>query len=288
MIPEKISRYLTSAAAHPDRTLIALFSELTRIPVCVDLHMAGEESSFVGMLPEAISRYLYLMEGIRDYEPETQIMMRKIINSGDTVLIAGAHIGTHTIKAKQLTGVEGVVVGFEPSPDTFRMLRQNSESRGIVAEPVAIANHGTTEITMTIFDTRHSAWNSGANARSHNFNKWNPKTVAVSATTLDAYCEGHKLTPNVLILDLENGEMDALLGGENIIRSALPSIIIECGDLGREDHNSTNACLSLLESWGYELHEVSSQSGDLIKHQLLSSYPDDFPNVLALPRSKYS
>jgi len=281
---EKISRYLGSACTHPGRALIAGFSEVTRIPILVDFNIDGD-GLIRGELPDSIVRYMYLMEGKRGYEPETVLMMEKVIKEKNIVMVVGAHIGIHAIRAKQLVGDEGMVFGFEPTPETFNILQLNCRDRGIIVEPRAVTKSDIDKIKMTAFDVRHSAWNSGLEPRSKRTGCWNPKKLKVPATSIDVYCNDWFIKPDVLILDLENGEMDALLGGEKTIRANMPSIIIECGDLGREKENSTNACLSLLKSWGYVLLETDSQTGKLCRHEVMVDYPDDYPNVLAVKKS---
>lgn len=286
MISEKVSRYFNSALLRPNRALVAGFSEITNIPLLIEFQVEGDKQPLIGKLPDAISRYMYLMEGIREYEPETTIMMKKMIKPGDTVLIIGAHIGVHAVLAKHLAGKEGIVIGFEPTPETFSLLQKNCEHRDIVIESMAITTHDVKEIKMTTFDTRHAAWNTAVRVRSNKSNCWRPKDMVVPATSIDSYCETKEFFPDIFILDLENGEMGALLGGEKVIRSRKPNIIIECGDSGREQHNSTNACLSLLRRWGYEFYEVNSQTGNFFIHEVKPSYPNDYPNVLAIEKSK--
>lgn len=287
MIPERITRYLNSAVKHPERTVVAGACEITRVPLPVHFRMSGDDMPIFGKLPDSISRYMYLMEGIREYEPETSMMIRHIIKPRSTSLVIGAHIGLHAILAKQYAGREGVVIGFEPTPATFSILQKNCKPRGIETEQLAITKNGVDTIEMTLFDVRHSAWNSGVMARSKNPERWRPKKVSVPATSIDAYCSTRKLAPNALILDLENGEMDALLGGQNQINLSKPNIIIECGDLGREERNNTHACLSLLSEWGYGLFEANMANGsDFYNHELRTKYPDDYPNILAIHSSK--
>lgn len=287
MIPERITRYFNSAIKHPERTVIAAISEITSVPLPVHFRMNGDSLPVSGKLPDSISRYMYLMEDIRDYEPETSMMIRHIVKPGNTSLVIGAHIGLHAILAKQYAGCEGVVIGFEPTPATFSLLEKNCKPRGIETEQLAITKNGVDTVEMTLFDIRHSAWNSGVTARTNKPERWRPKKLSVPATSIDSYCSTRKLAPDVLILDLENGEMDALLGGQNQISLHQPNIVIECGDLGREEKNNTHACLSLLSEWGYILFETDlANGGKFYNHELKTKYPDYYPNVLAIHSSK--
>ncbi len=284
MKKEQAFGYISSIVKHPDRFAVAVFSELARFPIPIQFAMIGESKNVEGILPDAISRYMYLMEGIREYEPETTEIIRRVVKSGDTVMVAGAHIGVHAILAKQKAGEAGIVVGFEPTPNTYQILKRNCANRNIITEPVAITG-GAESVEMTIFDVRHSAWNSGVAARTKTLNKWSPRTITVSGVTIDKYCSAKQLIPNVLILDLENGEMDALKGGEQTIHRITPRILIECGDLGRSRENSTNACLSLLSEWGYNLFEPDRSSNGVRQHKIMTTYPDDYQNILAVHNS---
>lgn len=284
MHTEKYTRYIHSALKHPERTIVAAASEITHITKPIQFHIQGDTQPISGTLPDSITRYMYLMEGLRPYEPETTGAMRRIIQPGDTVLVIGAHIGVHAILAKQLTGTEGVVVAFEPTPETYAILDKNCQPRNIRTEPLAVTKHGTDSIDMTLFDTRHSAWNSAKTARSAKPEQWNPRRLTVRATSVDAYCAINGLRTDVLIIDVENGEMDVLRGGETSIQSDNPTIIIECGDLGRTEENNTRVCLSLLSGWGYALFDIERDTGILRPHTVRISYPDDYPNVVAVKR----
>ncbi len=286
MNQEVFSRYYHSALKHPERTVIAATSEITRIPISVQFRMSEDPLPIFGVLPESISRYMYLMEGIRPYEPETSLVMQKIVKPGSTTFVIGAHIGVHAILAKHLSGGEGTVIGFEPTPETYALLEKNCHPRNIQTEQVAITRTGIPSVEMTVFDVRHSAWNSAKAARKSPSFHWNPNTITVEATSIDAYCAAKKVQPDVLILDLENGEMDALIGGQTTILSTKPSIIIECGDLGRDACNSTHACLALLQEWGYALFDIDPTNGETHPHQIRDSYPDYYPNVAAIDESK--
>jgi FkbM family methyltransferase len=63
-------------------------------------------------------------------EFEIQVV-RRFINPGDTVIDAGANIGTHTIAFADLVGPTGRVHAFEPQRRSFHMLAGNVALNGI-------------------------------------------------------------------------------------------------------------------------------------------------------------
>lgn len=277
---EAVLDYLHIAVSHPDRVLMAAYAELTGTAIPITFPMSGESHPVAGVLPDLVSRYMYLRNERREYEPETAQMLRAHIGPGDTVFVIGAHIGVHAILAKQRVGSAGKVVAFEPSPDTYTLLKDNCSTRDIVAEHMAISS-GARQLDMTIFDTRHSAWNCRGGARDKAAGSWSPRKISVPATSIDAYCEENGLHPKMLLLDLENSEKEALVGAAHTIQRLHPKIIIECGDLGRSEENSTHACLTFLKNFDYQLWEIDPHSGLQKEHVIQSSYPDYFPNLLA-------
>ncbi|MBP9817629.1 FkbM family methyltransferase [Candidatus Shapirobacteria bacterium] len=282
MNPDKLFKYALAAVKHPGRMIVCAYSEVTRKRVDVCFNIEGHPDPISVFLPDSIGRYLYLMGSFEEYEPETNMMLDQIVKRGDTAMIVGAHIGTHAIKTKRLVGETGTVVAFEPTPNTYGFLQKNCLKIGIKTENMAVTNGKDQRIDMVVFDERHSAWNSSFTPRSSNWQKWQPRTVSVPAVSIDVYCDNHELETDILLLDMENGEREAIVGSTNQILEHQPSIIIECGDKGRSADNSTRACLQLLESYDYSLYEADMVNNKLVRHKIKQEYPDEYQNVLAL------
>lgn len=95
------TRYARAAVRHPNRAIKAALSELTgfrrTVNICLGDVWGGD---ICGELPDRLTRFLYMMDGIKEYEPETRAMMNHVVGEGDTVLVVGAHIGTYAVYAR--------------------------------------------------------------------------------------------------------------------------------------------------------------------------------------------
>ena len=60
------------------------------------------------------------------WEPEETPEFVRFIRAGDFVIDAGANFGHYTFTAAQLVGPAGLVIGFEPHPDVFKLLAANA------------------------------------------------------------------------------------------------------------------------------------------------------------------
>lgn len=66
-----------------------------------------------------------------DYEPQTQRIFKQIVKPSMTVVDIGAHIGYYTLLSAKLTGANGRVYAFEPTPSLFSLLQKNIKINGL-------------------------------------------------------------------------------------------------------------------------------------------------------------
>ena len=79
------------------------------------------------------------------YEPETVAYLQRHVRPGDVALDVGANFGYYTILFSQLVG-HGWVHAFEPNPDCYKVLKQNTRFRTNVVtyDTAASDKNGTT------------------------------------------------------------------------------------------------------------------------------------------------
>jgi FkbM family methyltransferase len=61
------------------------------------------------------------------YEPATVAWVKRLVTKGMTVCDVGAHVGYFTRRLAHLVGHEGLVIAFEPQPETVSFLRKNTQ-----------------------------------------------------------------------------------------------------------------------------------------------------------------
>ncbi len=65
-------------------------------------------------------------------EPGLVAVMKSVIREGNVVIDIGANVGTYTLLALQSIGSRGLVVGYEPTPRVFDVLKNNVRINGFL------------------------------------------------------------------------------------------------------------------------------------------------------------
>jgi FkbM family methyltransferase len=144
-------------------------------------------------------------------------IMKKEVKKGDTVLDLGANIGFYTLFLADLVGPGGRVFAFEPSPETFSILKKNVEANSygnIVLEQKCIADKsGAEEFFM------YNDLGSHFSSLSGNIYKMSKRITSVRTQTvsLDDYFNNYSGRIDFIKMDIEGAENRALIGMKNII-----------------------------------------------------------------------
>lgn len=178
---------------------------------------------------------VYITSG-GNYESSEVRFCERTLTAGGTMLDVGGNIGLYALLGAKLVGPTGRIHSFEPEPRNAARLRANVALNGFanvdVVEAAVYSSSGT--VVLNVFDSRFNAWHSlgrpelpdPADAR---------RTVApaetreVAAVTLDDYCKQHGITSiDLLKLDVEGAEVDALLGARRLLGSrAVRALLFE-------------------------------------------------------------
>jgi FkbM family methyltransferase len=144
--------------------------------------------------------------GIKNWEPYTSELFKKVIKPGSTVLDIGAHHGYFSLLAARYVGTEGKVYAFEPAEANFLILKKNVDLNNLSnVIPVNLAVSDTN--TLMSFYYRQETGVTGSLFAS---NKPNESTVPVECVTIDGYLPGKRV--DVLKMDIEGAEPNALKG----------------------------------------------------------------------------
>ena len=184
------------------------------------------------------------------WEPEVIGAVTATIKSGMTVVDIGAHIGYYTLLFAKCVGPNGRVVAFEPLPVNFELLKRNIQLNELpyvqtFSQAVFSRNE---EIILTVpDDLPHSGDASVYHSRG-------TKQFRVPAIALDTFCDSSGLRPDILKMDVEGAEYEALLGAAETIAKCHPKLLIE---LHHFDGNlAAHPVPGLLASWGYRIQWI--------------------------------
>lgn len=158
----------------------------------------------------------------------------------------GANMGTHGIPLDTVAGETGTVVCFEPHRKTFDALVENIErndAERVVAERLALgATSGEAELYVEEDEPgvgSHSLIRRATEIQT---------TEKVKILTGDEYVEANGLTPDLMKIDVEGGELSVLRGFPWTLSEHKPSLIVEV-----HGGVSTDEVQGLLEEYGYSL-----------------------------------
>jgi FkbM family methyltransferase len=210
-----------------------------------------------------------------NYEPLLEYCNR-LVTKGAVVIDCGANQGIYACAFGALVGPRGRVYAFEPQAYAVEALCRNIELNGfahVSVEQVAISNgNGTAMLDLS----------SGPVSASILRNMGGGRMISVPTLSLTSFAERVDLRRLDLIkMDIEGAEYDALVGAIPIIARFKPTIVLEATprDILVPVEKRWNAIVELLTSYGYAMHRFN-ESGRLKKTDQLADFD---PDVVFLP-----
>jgi FkbM family methyltransferase len=193
---------------------------------------------------------------LRFLEQETQ--------PGDTYIDVGGHIGLDAFIVARALARHGRVVCFEPSPDSAALIRSGAAVNGF-SEQVEVVECGLANEEGRLLlraDPRMPAGDSGVRSR---YNE-GPVVVNARLRRFDDWANDAKLHRiDIVKLDVEGGEYDALLGmSKSLIKFRPRAVIVEVTEYRlRQAGTTTDKIDKALADCGYE------RSGDIFVENVL-------------------
>ena len=159
-----------------------------------------------------------------DYESGNYNFLKEQVKPGMHIIDVGAHLGLFSSVSAQLTGPEGKIVCFEPTPGTFKLLQQTlklNHCSNVTAVQAAISKK---EGSATFYVGNTDANNS--NSLVKNKAESEISGYEVKLTTIDKAVQQYQLSPSLIKIDAEGAEMDALRGAVRTIKDHMPMLIL--------------------------------------------------------------
>lgn len=178
-----------------------------------------------------------------NHEPEVQEFLAKVLRPGMVYYDAGANVGFFAVIAARLVGPSGHVVCFEPLPENARQIEYNAALNGfsnIAVRPEALGDSNRTGVFNTSAEPTWGMLSTvGKPPEQAN------GQIAVPVRTLDSVCGDAGLPrPDVIQMDVEGAEAEALRGAWATLTSARPLLVIEL-------HQTNDAVTAILDRLGY-------------------------------------
>jgi FkbM family methyltransferase len=171
---------------------------------------------------------------------------------------SGAHIGDTGLFLQTKWNKNGrndiKVISIEPDESKAEFIRKMAEVEKV---KIDVVNSGLWDKTTRGDIGKHNNYSAMWTV------KENP-AGSIELRTLDDILDGSRL--DILQLDVEGSEPQALRGAEKTITKFHPAIIIEI-EFNEAKKKTSNEAISILKSWGYK------QSGERMENDLLFLHP---------------
>ena len=155
-----------------------------------------------------------------DYEPRTRRACLEALEPGGTFVDLGAHVGLYSVPASHRVGPYGRVLAFEPEPANRALLVDNlrlNSCGNVEVVPLAVTDRTGSALlacsTINSGDHRLVATSTRGGAR------------MIECTTLDAFMAKRTGGVDVVKMDIQGGEVQALAGMGSVHR-ANPALIL--------------------------------------------------------------
>lgn len=151
-------------------------------------------------------------------------LLRAFISPGDTVVDAGAYLGTHTRAFSERVGPDGLVYGFEPNPGSFSVLQRNAQAAPM--NNIHLFNLGIGAMSesraLYVDDSLHNRASATMTGRAD---------LDVATVRVRALDDMGIARVNLMKVDVEGMELQLLRGAEQTITRDNPIIFLEINSL---------------------------------------------------------
>ena len=208
------------------------------------------------------------------WEPlETEIFIN-LLTPGALIIDAGANFGHYSLTAAGKVGANGLVIGFEPHPETYAMLSAN---RRLLPHENFIA----VEAGLGALDGTIDLYTDLGNPGGHSNYEWNRRdrdgnARPVDIVSLDSYLSKRDddRPVSVIKIDVQGAEMDVLRGAAGTIEGDRPTVLCEVSpDALTGAGSGVEELLGFFSDRDYRAEVIFPETG--------KTEPMDYPRLLA-------
>ena len=194
-----------------------------------------------------------------EYEKGTNKILAAHIKAGDTVIEAGANIGSETLIISKLVG-NGCVYGFEPNPYSFERLGINVSINNLTNVKILDIAMGEKDGDISFNIYPKNFCNPGMSSKYEE----TPITrkITVPQQTLDTFVAAQKIGKvDFIKMDIQGAEMDMLKGATDTIARDKPKIFLEA----TTGYNDINVLYNELKKYNYNIYVIGASDMKLMK-----------------------
>ena len=175
-------------------------------------------------------------------EPPVQEALRRLLAPGDVFYDIGANVGFFTLVGARLVGPQGRVVAFEPVPWCARAVGRNIELNGFEHASIREVAVGYADGSARLLVVGEASWSHLESTGRHADVR---DEIDVTVESLDGLVgSGAIPPPDVMKIDTEGAELQAIAGARETIARHRPAIVCEL-------HDTNAAFVALMDELGY-------------------------------------
>jgi FkbM family methyltransferase len=178
-------------------------------------------------------------------EPQVLYPLRDLLKPGQTAFDVGANFGFLSVAMSRRVGPRGVVCAFEANPEIAKRCQAALVRSGCGnAQVVSAAVHQTSRHRLPLYLSENMVADSVSW-------KVSDRSIEVRTLALDDFVEETGLVPDIVKMDIEGAEFDALGGFMRTIAQHAPLLILE-------QRPDDDRCFRLLREHGYAALDLRS------------------------------
>jgi FkbM family methyltransferase len=182
-----------------------------------------------------------------DHEPWLQEFLEESLDEGDCFYDIGAHTGFFALIAARLVGDRGLVLALEPDPRNAEVLRANLERNHMhqvkLMEAAAWSSSGKVTFQQDYDASNRTQGHITLGAAADS------REITVPAVSLDELVfGGGQRPPDLIKMDVEGAEGEALQGVARTLREVKPTLLCEVHNPAMLDQ-----CRAFLGECGYSV-----------------------------------
>lgn len=213
----------------------------------------------VDPLTDIIERRYHRVRSVAKYgrlhEETIRVVYETALQTGQTAIDGGAHIGKHTFPMASRVGASGHVFAFEPSPGPHTKLVQAVHAHpheNITPLQLALSNE-IRDVRFLVFADRPGV--SGFERRTDAAGDLPAEEITVQTAMIDSLPQVDSL--GFIKLDVEGAEMLALWGAQATIEKHLPVIHIEASFISWDAFGyGPEELLAFCQTYGYVVFDA--------------------------------
>jgi FkbM family methyltransferase len=201
-----------------------------------------------------------------NYEAQAAAFLAEHIKPGMTCFDVGANVGAYVLQLAHWSGPASKIVAFEPNTGAREVLARHIAWNGlkdrVIVVPSAVSSAPGESVLYA-----EGADGMSRLAEANRGLRGAAVEIVVPVTSLDAWCAANNMYPDVLLLDIEGFEIEALRGARGTIARTKPLIVVEMHpNVWRTSNASRQAVETLLVELRLRPVALSGQKDALEDH----------------------